>query len=165
MNFTNHTLEWYKGEAFESILTAGFGILLLIFAILVWILGTTPGAKAMVIPLIVIGCIIAGPGISNTLSIRKSITHYEQFEPDDENAFVISEKSRVERFDSLYTFTKFLALGLFAMAILIFFFLKNQHALASGIAMIILGLSGLVIDYFSQERADVYYQEILKYLE
>lgn len=83
----------------------------------------------------------------------------------DTVAFVHSEKTRVEGFQSLYTFTKYLASGLFTASIIIFFFLQNKNWQALAIAMVILGLSGLVIDYFSKERADIYYQIIINQVQ
>ena len=71
----------------------------------------------------------------------------------------------MESFESLYRFTKYLALSLFALAIIIFFFVENRNWQAIAIALITLGLSGLVIDYFSEERANHYYDIILDYGE
>lgn len=164
MNFIHYTLEWYKGEAFEASLTAYFGILLIVLALVCWIIGSTPGTQAMLIPLLVIGGIIGGSGIVNTYNNQQAIKQLESFEPDHISQFVQAEKERVEGFQSLYTFTKFLALTLFTIAILIFFFWNNKNAQATAIAMTIMGLSGLVIDFFSKERADTYYEHIILYL-
>ena len=116
----------------------------------------------MVIPLVLIGLILAGSGTYGTYSNQRQITQYQQNPPLEIASFIQAEKERVEGFQSLYTFTKYLALGLFATAVCIFFFTQNRYWQAAAIAMVVLGLSGLVIDYFSKERADSYYEVILQ---
>ena len=162
MNFIQHTIEWYKGEVFEALLSFGFGIFIIILGIIFGRFGSTEGAQAMVIPLVVIGIIIGGSGAYNAYSNQKKIEELRNNSPSYTTEFIQSEKERVERFQYLYTFTKFLATGLFASALLIFFFVSNKNGLAIAITMIIMGLSGLVIDFFSKERADIYYEIILK---
>ena len=105
-------------------------------------------------------------GLSSGHSIwnnQRLVVQLEQKLPEDEGQFVKAEKKRVEGFQYLYDFTKYLATGLFATALLIFFFTETRHWQAAAIAIVILGLSGLVIDYFSKERADIYCQIIMNY--
>ncbi len=162
MEFISHTLEWYKGEVFEALISLGAGVALTLIAMIFWGLGSTPGAQAMVIPLVLIGLILAGSGTYGTYSNQRQITQYQQNPPLEIASFIQAEKERVEGFQSLYTFTKYLALGLFATAVCIFFFTQNRYWQAAAIAMVVLGLSGLVIDFFSKERADSYYEVILQ---
>ena len=63
MEFINYTLNWTKGEIFEATIIAVFGILTLILGIAFWKLGETLNAKALLIPLIVVGLIFTGSGI------------------------------------------------------------------------------------------------------
>ncbi|MGB0868208.1 MAG: hypothetical protein ACPGSD_01310 [Flavobacteriales bacterium] len=165
MNVLNHTLNWYKGEAFEASITVGFGVLLIIFGILFWKLGTTAGLKALVIPIFIVGLIIAIPGIMNTINNEKALEIVGKLQIENKSEFIQKEIERVEGFQYLYTFTKYLALGLFSVSLLIFFFWDNKQAQAVAIVLIILGLSGLVIDYFSKERSEVYYQELLNEMQ
>ncbi len=165
MNFINHTLEWYKGEAFESLITSVFGSLLIVLAIYCWRMGTTQGAQALVLPLLLVGLLIGVSGTYNYFSHQKAIHTIEHIQTEKIKSFIQSEKERVKGFHSLYTFTKYLALILFTLAMIIFFFVENRSWQAIAIAFIILGLSGLVIDYFSEERANHYYNIILGYGE
>jgi hypothetical protein len=135
---------------------------LILLALLFWFLGKTPNAQALLIPLLVIGVILSGSGFYNSYANSKKLAVYQLEYQQNKAAFIQAEKARVVGFAGLYTFTKYLATGLFAIALLLFFFVNNRHALAVAIALVVLGLSGLVIDYFSKERADVYYQEILR---
>ncbi|MCY4267415.1 MAG: hypothetical protein OXC67_05945 [Flavobacteriaceae bacterium] len=165
MHFINHTLEWYKGEAFESLVSSVFGVLLIIVALYSWRMGTTQGAHALVIPLLLIGLLLVGFGSYGYFKNQNAIKHFEQVQPKEMASFIQSEKERVEGFQSLYTFTKYLALSLFALAMIIFFFIENKNWQAIAIAFIIIGISGLIIDYFSEERANNYYSIILEYVK
>jgi lipoprotein signal peptidase len=53
----------------------------------------------------------------------------------------------------------------FIVALSFFYFSDNYRLRAVGIALILFGMTGLVIDYFSKERADNYYKTILLEIE
>jgi lipoprotein signal peptidase len=53
----------------------------------------------------------------------------------------------------------------FAISICVFLSTNNQLLKAIGLALIIFGLTGLVIDYFSKERAEDYYKAITKKID
>lgn len=160
MSFIEHTIWWYKGEVLESVITCCCGVLLMIIAFAFWRFGQTPGAQAVVIPLMVVGLILGGSGGYNAYTNQKMVNDLKLDNNQVEREYVQSEKERVEGFQYLYMFTKYLAVVLFLGAVVIFF-LTEKWAQSIGVGMIILGLSGLVIDYFSKERADQYYQIIL----
>ncbi len=77
MELINHTLNWTRGEIFEGLIIAISGVATLCCTFLFWKLGTTPNAKAFVIPLLVFALLLAATGasmmISNQLSINKAI--------------------------------------------------------------------------------------------
>ncbi|MGB1294588.1 MAG: hypothetical protein ACPG6V_03850 [Flavobacteriales bacterium] len=101
----------------------------------------------------------------NTINNEKALEIVGKLQIENKSEFIQKEIERVEGFQYLYTFTKYLALGLFSVSLLIFFFWDNKQAQAVAIVLIILGLSGLVIDYFSKERSEVYYQELLNEMQ
>lgn len=162
MEFIDHTLNWTKGEIFEAVVIAIFGLLTITIGFVFWKFGETPSAKALLIPFIVVGVLFVGSGISMYMSNQKRLVHFENSYQEDPAAFVVQEKQRVEDFQYLYTITKILATLFFALALIFFWFTKNHYLQAVGIGLILFGLSGLVIDYFSKERADIYYETILK---
>lgn len=162
MNLIDYTIDWHKGEAFEATLFGSFGVVVILLAILSWTLGKTPNTQALLIPLLVVGTIFISSGISGVISNQNTIKQLEQLEMTDSAAFVKAEKERVEGFQSLYLYTKIGAGIAFFLAVLLFFVTHNRHWQAIAIALVLLGLTGLVIDYFSKERADHYYQIILK---
>lgn len=159
--FIENTIDWYKGEAFEAFVSGSFGIGFIFIALLLWKIGDTQGARALIIPLVGLGLILGISGLYNANTNRHIVKQLENSYTKTDMAFIHSEKERVEGFQYLYTFTKYLATGLFAVALIIFFFTENYHGRAIAISMVILGGSGLVIDHFSKERADTYYQIIL----
>ena len=162
MNFLQHTLDWYNGEAFEASLIGIFGVIVLIVALLFWKLGFTPNAKYLVIPLVVFGLLLSIMGTIGFISNKNKLTELKRTEIINEIEFIQSEAERVEGFQWLYTFTIILAAVSFFLAVCFFIFSNSKQLQAIGIVIILLGLTGLVIDYFSKERADFYYNKILE---
>lgn len=164
MNLIEHTLNWYKGEVFEATIIGVFGIFLIAISIVFGKFGKTPNAQAMLIPLLVVGLLLGLTGAYMSYSNSNKMKVLSETTIENQQEFVQVEKQRVEDFQSLYTYTKIGAAIFFAIAITLFFVTDNKHWQAIAIALIITGVSGLVIDYFSKERADIYYHELLKTL-
>lgn len=160
MDFVQHSINWSKGEIFEATFIGIFGLAVAIVGFLFWKLGVTPGAKAMLIPLVVVGLLFAASGASMYFSNHKRIPAYQKAYAEDPAAFVQAEKERVEGFQYMYTVTNILASVFFVTAMAFFWLSLNPHLRAAGIALVIFGLSGLMIDFFSKERADIYYERI-----
>lgn len=165
MNLIEYTINWYKGEIFEATIIGVFGIFLIAISIAFWNLGKTPNAQAMLIPLLVVGLLLGFTGAYMSYSNSNKMKTLSETTIESQQEFIQLEKQRVEGFQSLYTYTKIGATLFFSIAIILFFVTDNRHWQAIAIALIITGASGLVIDYFSKERADVYYNELLKTLE
>ena len=165
MNLLEHTTNWYKGEIFEATIIGVFGIFLIAISIAFWKLGKTPHAQAMLIPLLVVGLLLGFTGVYMSYSNSNKVKALSETVIESQQKFAQAEKQRVENFQSLYTYTKIGAALFFTIAIILFFVTDNRHWQAIAIALIITGASGLVIDYFSKERADIYYHELLKIIE
>ena len=165
MEFINYTLNWTKGEIFEAVIISIFGLIVILAGFLFWKFGETANSKSMLIPLIVTGVFYLATGISMYTSNQKRMVEFEKSYEENHSTFVLQEKQRVEGFQYMYTMSKVLAAVFFLVGILAFWLTKNPYILATGIAVMLFGLSGLVIDYFSQERADTYYSLILQELE
>ena len=160
MDFIQHTTHWIKGEIFEATIFGSFGLLTIICSLLLWKFGETPNSKALIVPLIVVALFFVGTAISGISSNKRKLPQYTAAYNHNKLAFVKTEKARVEGFQYLYTMTIIIASVCFAVAICFFLFTNNHVLKAVGLALIIFGLTGLIIDYFSKERADTYYQEI-----
>lgn len=165
MEFIQHSIMWAKGEMFESLLTGAFGVLLILVGFLFWKLGQTPAAKAMLLPLVAAGLLLSVAGGSGYFSNQQRVQQYEAMPSQELKEFVKSEKQRVDDFQSLYTYTQIFAAICFVAASVMFWLSINPHLRAVAITLALLGLAGLVIDFFSKERADIYYAEILEVFE
>lgn len=164
MDFFTHTTAWIKGEILEALLITAFGLVTLAGGFLFWKLGSVPAAKALLLPLIVTGLIYSAIGISMYISNQKRLTEYEQNYKLDSLSFIKAEKQRVENFQYMYVISKVVATVFFAVTLLLFWFTKSPGLHALGIGLTLFALTGLVVDYFSQERAEIYYQAILKFI-
>lgn len=82
MNVIEHTINWYKGEAFEALLCGLFGLFLILITIVFLQMGTTQGAQAMTIPLIVVGLIIGGSGAYNFYSNHQKVNQFQSDTPN-----------------------------------------------------------------------------------
>jgi hypothetical protein len=162
MDFLRHSVAWVRGEIFEMTLVAVAGTTLVALGIAFWRLGATPLAKAMLVPLVVIGLLFATIGVSGIVSNRQRIPAFEQAHHEDAMAFARAEKERVEGFQYMYRITNVLAPICFALAVGLFWLTLNAYARAVGIALVLFGLFGLVIDGFSKERADLYYTKVME---
>lgn len=162
MEFIQHTVNWVKGEIFEALIYGSFGLVIIIFSFLFWKFGVTPNSKAVVIPFAIIGIFFFGIAISGIIENKKRLIQYKESYQLDNFEFVKKEKKRVEEFQYLYKTTIIIASVSFAIATCFFIFTNNHILRAIGLALITFGLTGLIIDYFSKERADIYYSNILK---
>jgi len=160
MNFFDHTTAWIKGELFEAYLILSFGLLTILGGFLLWKIGPTPNSKALLLPLVVTGLVYASIGGSMVYSNQNRLPLYEQCYGKDKTGFVLAEKKRVEDFQYGYTISKIVASVCFPVTLLIFWWTRNPYWMAWGIGLTLFALSGLVVDYFSQERASIYYGEI-----
>jgi len=165
MDLINNTNNWVKGEIFEGTVIAFFGILTLSIAFIFWKFGETPHAKALTIPVVVIGVLLLSMGVSMYSSNQKRFKEYQNRYQENPSGFIKQEKERVESFQYMYVISKVVATVAFAFAIFAFWFTKNATTQSIAIVFLMLGFSLLVIDYFSEERASIYYAEIIKVLK
>lgn len=160
MNFYHYTTNWLKGELFEALLILLFGAATVIAGLLFGKLGTTPGAKALFWPLISACIIYFAIGLSMRISNTNRLSTYAASFERDKTAFIAGEKKRVEDFQYGYTISKIVASICFPLALIAFWFTKNTTLQGIGIGIAYFALAGLIVDYFSSERANLYYQSI-----
>ncbi len=165
MEIMQHTFSWIKGELFESKMIIAFGITTIILSILFSRIGTTPNAKALFLPFLIIGIIYAAIGSNMLYSNTKRLEAMPNVLEQNKKEFVQQEKQRVESFQYQYKISKAIATVFFIATLFIFWYTKNPTWQSIGIGLSLFGFTGLVIDYFSEERANIYYQEILKILQ
>ena len=165
MTFFHHTERWFKGEAFEAGMLVIFGSLLVLLALYFWKFGHTQTARVLVVPFLVVGLfwgIAAGVGIiRNTSRLEESRAEHDKAPAD----FVQSEKKRVENFAGWY---RPLLIGwstLIIIGLALFNFWGGNLGRAIGLAVILFGVAGLMVDHTSEHNARAYHAEIDKALE
>ena len=134
MEFIQHTLNWIKGEIFEAVFIAIFRLLIIISGLLFWKFGETPNAEALLIPLIFIGVIATGTGLSMYFSNQKKLVEFEKSYRQDSVSFVQQEKERVEGFQYMYTVAKVIVSIFFILGVSSLWCTKNHYLHAVGIA-------------------------------
>jgi len=161
MDLIRYSIEWVRGEILEMTLIAVAGATLVGSGVAISRLGTTPLAKSLLVPLVVLGLFYGAVGIAGYASNQRRIAAFELAHHDSPAAFARAEKARVEGFQYMYTVTNVVAPLAFAIAMVLFWRTLDPRARAAGLALVMFGLIGLSIDSFSKERADIYYARIL----
>ncbi|MCY4324162.1 MAG: hypothetical protein OXD00_10825 [Gammaproteobacteria bacterium] len=161
MNFIQHTETWARGEIFEATLGAACGVVLIVVAIIFWKYGTGIYAKAVIAPVAVVGLLLVLGTTPGLYTYSNNLEKYKVAYQQDAAQFISDEKARIEKFDRLYTMTKVFATVFLIAAILIFWFSGSATLKGVGIGLILVAMAGLVFDYFSEGRAEAYYQQIM----
>jgi hypothetical protein len=162
MTFFQHTERWFKGETFEGGMLVIFGSLLVILALYFWRFGHTPTARVLVIPFLVVGLFW---GIAAGAGVIRNTSRLEAFRAEHDKApteFVQSEKERVEGFLGWY---RPLLIGWSTLIIIglgLFNFWGGNLGRAIGLAVILFGVAGLMVDHTSEQNARAYHAEIAK---
>ncbi|MDY3338043.1 manganese efflux pump [Riemerella anatipestifer] len=160
MDMIQNTINWYNGEIFEGKFILGFGFFLILTALLFYFLGNTPAAKALLIPMLVIGLFFSITGVnmiySNGKQKQEIVKRYEQ----NPKEFINTEIKRVNDFQYLYPMSIAISLACFLIAVALLYFTQNIYLKAIAISLILFGMAFAVIDYFSKERATIYYEQL-----
>lgn len=145
---------------FEATIIFIGGAIILLSAIAFWQFGTTPNSKSLMWIFFVTGFIFCGIGIGSYTSNQKRITDFTELYEKNKTEFIQSEKQRVEDFQYMYI-VSLVVFGVSALVVLFaFLFTKNIIFQSVAIGMIIIGSSLVLIDFFSKERATIYYGQI-----
>ena len=162
MELIQHTENWVKGELIESIATGCVGLILLVATFLFWKYGSTPYARAMILPLLVVGIIPFVAGISGSYTNANRMTVYEQHWQADKKSFIASEKERVKGFDNIFKYTYPMAIIFTIGGALLFFAFGSLTIKSISLALILMGGMAYFIDHFAAQRASVYLAHIEK---
>jgi hypothetical protein len=161
MKFYCHTQDWLNGEQFEGTIVLISGIVLIIISLLFWKFGSTPNAKALIIPIMLVGLLFTLGIGSMMIANQKRISNFEKSYQENPKEFIESEKQRVEDFQVLYKYSVGFAAISFLLTIIAFGFMENRIFQSICIALMLISVPLIVIDHFSKERAKIYYQHIL----
>ena len=162
MEFIEHAVAWCRGEIFEGRMLALFGASVVALALAFWKLGSTPSARAMFLPLLCVGLVALAVGISMNFNNQARIPAYRAAYAEDATGFVESELQRTEAFIRWYPYTMYTFSLVILVGCAIFLWKPTPLGRAIGLATIIMGLSVLFLDHFSEERAERYHSKILE---
>jgi len=164
MKLVEYSVHWAKGESFEGMCIAIAGVLTLICSLLIWKFGTTVNAKSLLAPTFILGLLFSTMGSFMLYSNNKRVTEFQQAYQTDSESFIQHEKKRVEDFQFMYPTSLAITAVCFLFTILAFVYSKNPTFHSVGIVLAVFGLSLIIIDFFSKERAKIYYEQILNNL-
>lgn len=158
-------LNWVRGEQTEGIVILCIALVIIAVGVLLPRLIATPYAKAVMLPLLVVGvayCAIGAGIFYNAGQSKKDLLTRAQTEEIQQIAQ--TEKVRVEGFERSYTASKIVSTLFLLTAWLLIWFAKSPTGHGIAIGLILFALLAVAVDYFSKERADIYYQEIVNAL-
>jgi len=164
MELINHTINWCKGEIFEGKMSLLFGIVVLIVSLAYWKFGSTPYAKAMFLPLLVVAAFTLFTGYYLVSANNKRIQEYTQQFNENPTKFVEDEKVRTDAFIKWYPYTRYIISVIAIIGMALAQFTLSPIWRSIGLSLILLVLYVFFLDHFSEERALEYHQHILKQL-
>lgn len=164
MEFINHTINWCKGEIFEGKMSLLFGVIILLVSLAYLIWASTPYAKALFWPLLVVALMAMGAGIYLLTANQKRIPEYSAAYQNGPKEFIKAEKQRTEDFIKWYPITQKIFFGVMAVGMLCLILSKGPMVRAIGIGLMLFSFYVFVLDHFSEERAATYHAKIIEHL-
>ena len=160
MELIDYTNKWISGEIMEDLAMIVGGGACFVLALMAWRWGTSESARAIILPLTVVAVILVALGgslaYSNHMRQKQFVEQYQE-SPDK---FLESEKARVADFMKIYPQTIIVSAVMMVIAICVFAFCDKPWLRASALALILIALAALTIDFFSKERGVIYQQEL-----
>ena len=160
MELIDYTNKWISGEIMEDLAMIVGGVACFVLALMAWRWGTSESARAIILPLTVVAVILVALGGSLAYSNHMRQKQFvEQYQESPEK-FLESEKVRVADFMKIYPQTIIMSAVMMVIAICMFAFCDKPWLRASALALILIALAALTIDFFSKERGVIYQQEL-----
>ena len=160
MELIDYTNKWVSGEIMEDFAMVVGGVFCLVLALVAWRFGTSESARAIILPLTVVAVIFIGGGAALAYNNhQRSKQFVEQYQESPEK-FLESEKARVADFMKIYPQTIIVSAVMMVIAVCVFAFCDKPWLRASALALILVALAALTIDFFSKERGVIYQQEL-----
>ena len=119
MELIQHSINWCKGEIFEGKVSLIFGVLIFLIAIGLWKFGTTPYAKALVIPTAIMALLVLGIGYYLISANHKRIDEFQELYLKNRNEFIQKEKQRTDEFIAWYPKTRIIMMGVMVIGMVL----------------------------------------------
>ena len=136
------------------------GVFVLVLALVAWRFGTSESARAIILPLTVVAVILIALGGSLAYSNHTRQKQFVEQYQESPQKFLESEKARVADFMKIYPQTIIVSAVMMVIAVSVFAFCDKPWLRASALALILVALAALTIDFFSKERGVIYQQEL-----
>ena len=160
MELIDYTNKWVTGEILEDLAMIAGGVICLLLALVAWRWGTSESARAIILPLTVVAVILVALGGSLAYSNHTRQKQFvEQYQKSPEK-FLESEKARVADFMKIYPQIIIVSAVMMVIAICVFAFCDKPWLRTSALALILIALVALTIDFFSKERGVIYQREL-----
>ena len=160
MELIDYTNKWVSGEFMEDFAMIVGGVFCLVFAFVALRWGTSESARAIILPLTVVAVILIGLGGSLAYSNHTRQKQFVEQYKESPQTFLENEKARVAEFMKIYPQTIIVSAIMMVVAICVFAFCSTPWLRASALALILIALAALTIDFFSKERGVIYQQEL-----
>lgn len=165
MNFIQHTITWCQGEILEGKVIVIYALTLIISSIFILPMTHISNSKFLIIPLLLSALIFLMVGGSLIFKNPQRMKVYQQSFLENPIEFIKSEKKRTDEFMSWYPKTAWVLIIVFTVALFMLIFIGSSSIRYFCLVILLFCLSGLVIDYFSKARAEIYSNYIHKEIE
>ena len=160
MELIDYANKWVSGEILEDLAMVAGGVICLLLALAAWRWGTSESARAIILPLTVVAVIFIALGGSLAYSNHTRQKQFVEQYLESPQKFLENEKARVAEFMKIYPQTIIVSAVMMVIAICVFAFCTTPWLRASALALILVALAALTIDFFSKERGVIYQQEL-----
>ena len=160
MELIDYTNKWVSGEIMEDFAMVAGGVICLLLALVAWRFGTSESARAIILPLTVVAVIFIGGGAALAYNNHQRSKQFVEQYQESPQKFLESEKARVADFMKIYPQTIIVSAVMMVIAVCVFAFCDKPWLRASALALILIALAALTIDFFSKERGVIYQQEL-----
>ncbi len=152
---------WAKAEMVSSIFFMFIGGVYILSAIGFWQLGNNALTKALIIPIMIVGALLLGAGISFYNSSKSLLSSFETEYKTNPSSLIKSELDRTTR--TIKTYEK-AALKVFPLiiiiALLMVVFISKPTIRAIGIAIIAFLIVLVLLDSLALKRMKTYHQQL-----
>ena len=160
MELIDYTNKWLTGEIQEDLAMVAGGVVCLLLALVAWRWGSSESARAIILPLTVVAVIFIGGGAALAYNNHQRSKQFVEQYQESPQKFLESEKARVADFMKIYPQTIIVSAVMMVIAVSVFAFCDKPWLRASALALILVALAALTIDFFSKERGVIYQQEL-----
>ena len=160
MNFIEHTIAWCHGEILEGKIIMIYALTLMILSIFILPMTHISNSKFLIIPLLLSALIFLMVGGSLIFKNPQRIKVYQQSFLENPIEFINSEKKRTDEFMRWYPKTAWALIIISALALFTLVFVESISIHYHCFTILLFCFSGLIIDYFSKARAQIYLAHI-----